>query len=238
MPSAAPAPFHVYRGQSRKGIGEGAGRLIAHGEQYLAASEELDQDAELLDAFRLWISLDSDPADHQRLGDQLEGWSFLQHRGFQLVARLVSAGSYDRRVAYFAHGRVWALGAPVPGFDPALYLGRSEAFEPPWRDEDRVLSAPHPESLPVLVRPEQVASEREMATLLAAHLLQCCVRRTALVLAVPIAEFVPGAALHALVSFAHGALPRTSRRSAGCVYSRTPSFSCAMTPAWSRFRRT
>src|SRR6185312_7653664 len=175
MDTAPPSSLSVYRGQSRKGIGEGPDNPIAQGEQYLAAHPSLAKDGELLASIRPWMSLDSDPADHQRLGDRLEGWSCFHYRNLQFVVRLASAGTYDRRAAYFAHGRAWSLGSFMLGFDPGPHLGRSDAFETPWRDDstgERVV-----EPSPALVRPQQIAAEPAVAAIYLGHLFQAVVRR-------------------------------------------------------------
>jgi hypothetical protein len=220
MVNSFPASLSMYRGQSRQGIGEGPGRPILQGEQYLYATSPELAEVELLDAVRPWMSLDSDPADHRRLHDRLEAWSYLHHGQMQLVVRLVSAGLYDDRAAYFAHGRAWPAAARA-GFDPGLHLGRSEVFEHPFRNGEkgaRVLEPP-----PVLVRPDQVAAEPQVAASVLAHLFQCCIQNRPLILAAPISEFASGSAFHALLSFAHGALPADLKP--GCrvrVYTQTP----------------
>src|SRR4029077_19484146 len=101
---------------------------------------------------------------------QLEGWSFFSHGGSLFVARLISAGTYDRYAAYFAHGRVWKREALLPGFDPGLHLGRWEAFDPPWRDSypGRQVA----EDVPSLVRPDQVKTEAQTAAIWLGHLFQ------------------------------------------------------------------
>jgi hypothetical protein len=219
--TTAPASLSVYRGQSRRGrIGEGPGRPVTQGEQYLDASRPIDQNADLLDAIRPWMSLDSDPSDHQKLGDRLESWSFFSWGDWQLVARLVSAGTYDRRAAYFAHGRLWPL-ASGPGFDPGLHIGRSEAFEAPWRDDNPGQRVREP--APALSGVDQIKAEPDVAALFLAHLLQSCVRRRPLVVLAPLSDFAVGAPLHSLLSFARGALPASLRKECRVrIYTRTP----------------
>jgi hypothetical protein len=229
MARTAPASLSIYRGQSRKGIGEGPGRPIAHGEQYLDASSDLAQDNHLLDAVRIWMSLDSDPADHQRLRDELEAWSCFCHGKYQLVVRLASAGMYNQRAAYFSHGRAWSLEAPpCPGFDPGLYIGCSEAFDNPWRlDENGKRIDERGEraknEFPSLVRPQQIAAEPQVAARLLAHLFHCVLRKRSLILSSPIAEFAAGKPLHALISFAHGSLPADLKPDCRVrIYTRLP----------------
>jgi hypothetical protein len=178
-------------------------------------------DAELLDGIRPWMTLDSDPADHQRLNDQLESWSSFAAGDYVFVVRLASAGIYDRRAAYFAHGRAWRHDALPPGFDPGLHLGRTEVFDRPWRDESS--DATVPDELPSLVRTEQLDAERTTATLFLAHLVQALAGRYPLIIAAPVAEFATGNALHALISFARGGLPAALRSDCRIrVYSRYP----------------
>lgn len=220
----APAPPRLpslYRGQSKVGIGEGPGRHVPHGEQYLAADPPFAGDAELLATIQPWMSLDSKPGDRQTLGAELEGWSCFAHGGWRFVARHADAGLYDRRAAYFTHARAWAAADLAGGFDPGAYLGRSEVFDRPWRDGapgQRVEVPP-----PGLVRPEQVGEEAEVAERLLAHLYQAMVLGYPVVLAVPVAEFRAGGPLHALVSFARAALPLAVKRDCRIrVYTRLP----------------
>ena len=221
MHKTVPPSLSVYRGQSRQGIGEGPERPIAHGEQYLQASPALAQNGELLDAIRPWMSLDSDPADHQKLQDRLESWSCFRAQGFRFVVRLAAAGIYDRRAAYFAHGRAWSLGRPVPGFDPGLHLGRTEAFEQPWSEYAQARRVA--DLAPLLVRPAQIAAETQVGASFLAHLFQSCVQRRSLIIAAPVTEFAAGSPLHALISFARGGLPTDLKRNCNVrIYTTTP----------------
>jgi hypothetical protein len=218
--SVQTSSLSVYRGQSRAGQGEGPGKTILHGEQYMRVDPELYR-AELLDTIRPWMTLDSDPADHQRLNDNLEAWSLFPAGDYLFVVQLVSAGTYDRRAAYFAHGRAWKARDLSPGVDPGLHLGRSEAFDPPWRDDAPAARAP--ETIPILVRPEQVSAEQKTATLFLGHLLQALAGSQPLIIAAPVAEFASRSPLHALVSFCRAGLPAALRRECRIrVYSRFP----------------
>lgn len=199
--------FSLYRGQSRTGIGEGPGNPpVPHGEQYLAADGPLAADGGLLSACRSWMTRDWRVTDEQELGERIEAWSYFRHGPLRLVVRLVAAGVYDRRNAYFAHGRAFRDAEIAGECDPGAYLGRSQAFDEPWRDGQR----PAPKGLPPLdvVRPEQIQQEPEVAAALLAHLYQGLISGYPVVMAVPVSEFVAGSALHALVSFARAALPR------------------------------
>jgi hypothetical protein len=215
-----PASFSVFRGQSRSGQGEGPEKTVPQGEQYLQVDRALYR-AELLDTIRPWMTLDSDPADHQRLNDDLEAWSLFAAGDYLFVVRLASAGTYDRRAAYFAHGRAWPAAAIPAGVDPGLNLGRAEAFDRPWRDD-----RPHEErreELPGAVRPEQVAAEPKTAELFLGHLHQALTTGNPLIIAAPIADFARGSALHALVSVARAGLPASLRNQCRIrVYSRFP----------------
>ncbi|HEX8255142.1 MAG TPA: hypothetical protein VF846_18515, partial [Thermoanaerobaculia bacterium] len=215
-----PASLSVYRGQSRTGEGEGPGKSVLHGEQYIAVDPPLFR-AELLDAIRPWMTLDSDPADHQRLNDQLEAWSLFPAAEYLFVVRLVSAGIYDRRAAYFAHGRAWKRDALPRGFDVGLHLGRSTAFNAPWRDERPPVALR--EEAPSVARAEQVAAESETAVRFLGHLLQAMTENQPLIVAAPIPDFAAGSALHVLVAVARGGLPASLRRECRLrVYSRAP----------------
>jgi hypothetical protein len=198
--------FSIYRGQSRTGIGEGPGNpRVPHGEQYLDADGPLAADGELLTAARPWMTPDWRVTDERELGDRIEAWSYFRHGPLRLVVRLVAAGIYDRRTAYFAHGRAFLTNEFAGAGDPGAYLGGSDAFDQPWRDGRR----PAPRALPAaeLIRPEQVQQEPGAAGALLAHLYQGLVSGYPVVMAVPVAEFQAGAPLHALVSFARAALP-------------------------------
>jgi hypothetical protein len=220
MTRIPPVSLSVYRGLSSKGIGQGPGRPVTRGEQYLEASPQLARDADLLDAIRPWMTLDSDPADHKKLNDRLEAWSCFVQGNLQFVVRLVSAGTFGPRAAYFAHGRAWPLDAG-PGFDPGLHIGRSEAFESPWRDDNPGQRVPEP--APALSGVDQIKAEPDAAALFLAHLLQSCVRRRPLVVLAPLSDFAMGAPLHSLLSFARGALPADLRQECRVrIYTRIP----------------
>lgn len=195
----------IYRGQARSGIGEGPGRPVHHGEQFLAADPPLDQDGELLAATRPWMTLDWRPADEQALGERIEAWSCFPHGELRFVVRLVAAGTYDRRAAYFAHGRAFSVNDIAGARDPGAYLGLSAAFDEPWRDGRR--TPPRSPGPPEMVRPDQVLAEPAVAGALLAHLYQALLGGYPVVMAVPVSDFEAGGPLHALVSFARAALP-------------------------------
>ena len=217
---AQTASLSVYRGQSRSGEGEGPGRTVLHGEQYLRVAPEL-YTTEVLDAIRPWMTLDSDPADHQRLNDQLEGWSLFPAANYLFVVRLVSAGTYDRRAAYFAHGRAWNLEGLPPAFDPGLLLGRADAFDPPWQDPARAGQST-PERAGAW--PDQVKAEPETAARFLGHLFQALLDgNNPLIVAAPIHAFASGGALHGLICFSRGGLPAKLRQACRIrIYSRLP----------------
>lgn len=218
-----PRPCSIYRGQSKKGIGEGPGALISHGEQYLDADCGLGEDGALLDAIRPWMTLDSDPADQKKLGVPLEAWSVVPTERYFFVVRLVSAGTYDRRAAYFAHGRAWPIGGWPPHFDPGILLGLTAAFEKPWRDEE-----PGTHSFSTVseedYRVRRLEDEDAPAvSRFLAHLFQAMERDRRVVVAVPVGEFGAGGSLPSLLSFARAALPKHLK--ARCtlrVYTHTP----------------
>ena len=216
---AQPNSLSVYRGQSRSGQGEGPGKMVLQGEQYIRVHQDL-YNADLLEEIRPWMTLDSDPADHPRLNDQLESWSLFSTTQYLFVVRLVSAGTYDQlRAAYFAHGRAWRLAALHPAFDPGLHLGRREAFDAPWRDE--YPEHPRSEPWPTLVRPEQIEAESDTAARLMGHVLQASSDGYPLIVAAPLNDFISGGALHALISLARGGLPSVLRSKCRIrIYSR------------------
>jgi hypothetical protein len=199
------ASLSIFRGQSRVGIGEGPGRPIVEGEQYLAADPPLGERAELLQMLRPWLTLDAEPDDHRQPGAQLEAWSCLNLGGWTLVCRLVPAGTFDRRAAYFAHARLWPKPDLAAGVDPGLLLGRSDAFAAPWRDGQRGAAV----EVPVLglVRPQQVAAAPDTAARLLASLYHALRSGRVLLIAVPVTELVAGAPLLALLGFARAVLP-------------------------------
>jgi hypothetical protein len=198
--------FSLYRGQALTGIGEGPDRpTVHHGEQFLAADEPLDRDAELLAAARPWMTLDWQPADEQALGQTIEAWSYFPYGNLRFVVRLTAAGLYDRRAAYFAHGRAFPVAAFTGACDPGAWLGGSQAFDEPWNGGER--PAPRPPGEPELVRPADVLAEPAVAAALLAHLYQGLVNGYPVVMAVPVKDFARGGPLHALVSFARAALP-------------------------------
>jgi hypothetical protein len=222
MLSTGAPSLSIYRGLSRRGRGEGPGRPITHGEQYLlGTADEIFNRGELLDQARPWLTLDLDPEDQRRIGPRLEAWSYFTVERWRCVASLTLAGVYDQRSAYFAHGRAWPAEAFEGEFDPGAHLGRSEAFDPPFRDGAQAEGRPAPR--PVPVRFEQVRAEPETAVALLAALYEGLRRGAPVVMAAPLADFVTGGALPALVSFARAALPLELKRDCRIrVYTRRP----------------
>jgi hypothetical protein len=218
----APRSRSIFRGHSRLGIGEGPGRPVVDGEQYLAADPPLERDAELLHGLRPWMTLDAEPADHRLAGGGVEAWSSLSVGGWAAVVRLVPAGDFDRRAAYFAHAHLRAEDEVTSATDPGLLLGHGDAFDPPWRDGQRVVATAVPPA--ALVRPEQVAAEAGAATRLLAALYCALATQRRLLIGVPTAELVPGHPLAALLSFARAALPTPLRRRVKLrCFTRQPS---------------
>ncbi len=225
MQSTATLVLSAYRGQAKAGIGEGPDSPIAHGEQYLeGTAPELARDGELLQAIRPWSSLDSDSADHQRLKDQLEAWSCFCYRDWLFVVRLMSAGAYDRRAAYFSHARAWRLADCREDFDPGAYLGCSNGFDTPRTigTSAAQLETLRPAALPAQwlarLQPEAPVAERFLG-----HLLQALEQGYPLLVAVPVREFTAGEPFPTLVSFARAALPADLKyRCAIRLYTRQP----------------
>lgn len=218
-----PRPCSIYRGQSKTGIGEGPGAPISHGEQYLDAECGLGEREALLDAIRPWMTLDSDPADLRNLDQPLEAWSVLPTEELFFVVRLVSAGVYDRRAAYFAHGRAWPIGSWPPGFDPGVLLGLAAAFEKPWRDR-----TPGEHSFSTVSEEDYKVRRLEdddapVVSRFLAHLFQAMEQGRRVLVAVPVREFAAGGSLPDLLSFARAALPRHLKaRCAVRIYTQTP----------------
>jgi len=151
----------------------------------------------------------------------LEAWSCFADGGYLVVARLTTAGTYDRRAAYFTHARAWRLEEVGNGFDPGALLGCSRGFERPWRDGESREEVEEP--WPQVVRPEQVQAEAEVAESLLAHLFEARVEKRSVIFAVPVEELIEGGALHALVSFARAALPSELKISCHVrIYTRVP----------------
>lgn len=205
-----PAGRSVLRGYAFRGLGEGPGRPIARGEQFLEAEEPFSKDGALLGALRPWMTLDLDAGDHRRLGDRLEGWSCFTHGDWFVVVRLTPAGRFDHRTAYFAHARAFPADLVEGAVDPGALLGRSEAFERPRTGDEPAERVEVPP--PAMVRPEQVAADPETAASLLSHLVQALLDQRPAVVAVPVDELAAGAPLHALVSFARAALPPRLKR--------------------------
>jgi hypothetical protein len=193
---------------------------VAHGEQYLGASPELYSDQELLDEVRPWFTLDSDPADRRRLGDELEAWSCLEVRDQLVVARLTTAGTYDRRSAYFSHGRFFPWEGTPPGVDPGVLLGRAGAFDDPG---EQIRTPERSLAVPVFDRPDALEERRQLGTELLAQLFEAVVGGIPVVLAVEAEELRRGSSLLPVVSFARAALPADVRRRCRVrIYTREP----------------
>lgn len=222
QPPTFPSSRSLYRGQSSTGLGEGPGNPIRDGEQYLHGSDNgLAHDADLLRSARPWMSFDADPADVQRLGDRLEGWSCTRIGPWQMIARLRPAGIYDRRTAYFTHGRFWRFADLPPAMDPGAHLGRAEGFAAPFRDE----ATPNGdwELFPEMVRPEQINENQEAAVHLLANLIDAIQSKRNLIVVAATAEFATGSPFHALLSFARTALPANLKPACRArIYTRNP----------------
>ena len=216
-----PASRSLYRGYSREGFGEGPGKPVSRGEQYLRYSDpELAQDGSLLEELQPWLSFDLDPGD-QALESRIEGWACLPCKDHQVVARMVAAQDEETGPGrYFSHGRLWRVEACSPDFDPGACLGHQHAFDvtPP-----RNLGTEVMESMPAMVRRRQIQAERQVAAGLLGHLFQAMVARYPLIVAVPLADFRGGGTLQALICLARAGLPAALRRRCRIrVYTRQP----------------
>jgi len=221
----ASSTLSVYRGQAKSGIGEGPSIPVAHGEQYLEGTAEAFRDDDILREIRPWLTLDSDSADHQRLQDRLEGWSCFCAAGRVFVARLASAGIYDRRAAYFSHARAWPLEQCLDSQDPGVYLGCSEVFDASLERQglsDKELEALAPEAVPKRWLPVLQANAPAASAFLG-HLLQAVERGYPVLVAAPVAAFTPGSEWFALAAFARAALPAELKpRCSLRLYTRQP----------------
>ncbi|MFH1468446.1 MAG: hypothetical protein ABIO70_28915 [Pseudomonadota bacterium] len=221
MLTAPPPSLHVYRGHAPGGIGEGEGWRARLGEQFIFADPPLDLPATLA-AIRPWFTLDAPNADHRAASFRLVAWTMFQHDGFHYVVRLCSTREYQRyypRDAYFAHGRVWPVGALGEGFDPGVFLGRDDRFDPPWPEYQRTPAIPEGDThVPLL----DEAAEAPATHLLAA-LYTAMLREVPLVLLAPLEQFTHQAELPRLVALARLGLPwRLKERCGIRLYSDLP----------------
>ena len=201
----------VYRGYGDAGLGEGPGIPITYGEQFLqgTADQLYQREDKLLSTIRPWLTLDSNSEAHGH--KQLEAWSCFSAGGRFFVARLVLAGYYDRRVAYFCHARSWPETLLGQACDPGVSLGCSAMFDEP--DGERGGSDSEWERLPKLPKDRwvpPVQAERPTAIRFLGHLAQAMAQQEGsypLLIGVPLREFTPGSPLFSLVAFARAALP-------------------------------
>jgi hypothetical protein len=227
MESQAQQPLSAYRGQAQSGRGEGPSMPVAHGEQYLQGTDDtLFEDEELLRVIRPWMTLDSAPADHQSLQDQLEAWSCFSQGGKLFVVRLASAGIYDRRAAYFSHARAFLVDDPCNPSDPGVYLGCSAVFDPTQDqlgESNATLFRLSPSDMPAHWL-TQLRTQASAATSFLAHLLQAMEQpKHPLLIAAPLEEFKTGSALYTLISFARAALPANLKEHCKIrLYTRQP----------------
>lgn len=217
-----PASYSVCRGQADQGIGE-AGTPISRGEQYLAADAPLRADPDLLRAIRHWLTLDADPGDQGRLQERLTGWSCFPAGPWYCVARLGAAGKYDRRDAYFAHGRAWPMDAFTTDFDPGLVLGQETAF---LKEAATLGTATADLGDAATLQREALdaaLTDPALTASLIAHLFHGLVTGLPVILAVPLTAFAAADPLARLVAFARAALPgRLRRRCRIRVFTRNP----------------
>jgi len=210
--------LNVYRGQADHGIGE-AGTPIRRGEQFIAADAPLQADPGLLHAIRDWLTLDATTGDQGRLQERLAGWSCFPCGLYYFVCRLSTAGKYDRRDAYFAHGRAWPLTAFAADFDPGLYLGNDAAFLSQAPDTAAAGALPPATAEPL----DPILTHPGLTVSLIAHLFHGMVTGYPVIMAVPLTDFSAAAPLARIIAFARGALPgRLRRRCRIRLFSRNP----------------
>ncbi|MFH1468450.1 MAG: hypothetical protein ABIO70_28935 [Pseudomonadota bacterium] len=221
MPQPVPSSLSVYRGHAPAGIGEGEARRSRLGEQYIHADPPLGHPS-TLDTLRSWFTLDAPNADHRATTYRLVSWSLFEHGGYTFVVRLCSSREYrqyDPRDAYFAHGRAWPLEALSDRFDPGVFLGRHDRFDPPWPGYERTPPLPEADThVPLLTQ-----AEEGPATLLLAALYQALVMGVPLVLSAPLEQFTDQGQLPRLVALARLGLPlRLKARCRIRLYSDSP----------------
>lgn len=173
------------------------------GEQYVAADAQLWKDPGLANAARKWMTLYDDQS--VSVADNVEGWSFFDYRDLRFVVRLVSAGRFGPRLAYFAHARAWLASDFRDADDPGALLGRSDAFHPAWREGQPF--QPVPLVQPRMVWRDAVAAQPLVAVRILAHLYRAYVAGPSVVMELPLSAFVTGGRIHQLVAFARAALP-------------------------------
>jgi len=213
-----PSSLNVYRGQADHGIGE-AGTPIRRGEQFIAADAPLQADPGLLHAIRDWLTLDATTGDQGRLQERLAGWSCFPCGLYYFVCRLSTAGKYDRRDAYFAHGRAWPLNAFAADFDPGLYLGNDAAFLSQVPDTAAAGALPPATAEPL----DPILTHPGLTVSLITHLFHGMVTGHPVIMAVPLTDFSAAAPLARIIAFARGALPgRLRRRCRIRLFSRNP----------------
>jgi len=213
-----PTSLNVYRGQADQGIGE-AGIPIRRGEQFIAADAPLQADPGLLHALRDWLTLDATSGDQGRLPERLTGWSCFPRGPYYFVCRLSTAGKYDRREAYFAHGRAWPRSAFAADFDPGLYLGNDAAFLSAVPDTPAAAALPPATAEPL----DPILTHPELTVSLITHLFHGMVTGYPVIMAVPLTDFAAAAPLARIIAFARGALPgRLRRRCRIRLFSRNP----------------
>jgi len=211
----------IYRGQSNTGIGEGEGGSSQRGEQYLAADSLFAKDKALLKAIRPWLTFDANVSDQQKTRNQLCGWSYFSYKEWCFIVYLQPAGVHDLRAAYFSHARVYPKDECHQNQDLGLLLAQPQAFDTPWRDNDKKthITPPPPE----LISKEPVLQESATVIQLLAHLYQAIILDYPLIMAVSVMEFIADSPLHPIISFIRAALPLKLKCECRIrVYTSTP----------------
>lgn len=198
-----PSPS-IYRGYcTHNGLGELPTDAVGsvRGEQYVAADAQLWKDPDLVNEARRWMTL----YDGSSVADNVEGWSYFGYRDLRFVVRLISAGRFGSRLAYFAHARSWLVSDFRGGDDPGALLGRSDAFHPAWKEGQPIqpLSAVQP----AMVWRDAVAAQPRVAVRLLAQLYRACMAGPSVVMEVPLSAFAAGSPIQQLVAFSRAALP-------------------------------
>ena len=222
-----PKSYSIFRGQSEKGVGEGPGRPVSFGEQYLGYTPGFPWDEHFPGEIRPWMQMTASRRLHRELEGQLTGWSLFTAGEYQLVVRISSVlkySSYDARPAYFAHGRAYRVSELSDMADPGIMLGDIESFDDPWPPETWPDLSRQPASgepalrgaamQELLGRVTQALNAREdAAERLLGQVYNARLNRTPIVIAIPNQGFGSEAWLPRILAFVRAALPRSMKAS-------------------------
>jgi hypothetical protein len=221
-------PLSVYRGYARSGLGEATGP-VESGEQYLhGTAEAISNDKALLRNIGRWLSLDFVPKDQDQ---PLEAWSCFCAEGSGsvskrlFVAKLVLAGKYEGRAAYFTHARAWPVYPGQQGFDPGVYLGCTDMFDMAANNIDKARLGDMRRIPETWISCLQDEKNKKAAIQFLGHWLQILESGVGgpLLIGVPLSEFTADSALFKLLAFARAALPTSLKWDCSIrIFTRNP----------------